>query len=99
MTICTAKLVLDVTENSLENFQVYPNPSEGQFTVVFSSEEVGDVDISIYDLLGRKLKEKSYKETSIQFEEIFNAEDVTSGIYILKVRKGQRVSFRKLKIK
>jgi subtilisin-like proprotein convertase family protein len=99
MTICTAKLVLDVAENSLENFQVYPNPSEGQFTVIFSSDELGDVGISVYDLLGRKLHEKSYKEPSIQFEEIFNAEALTSGIYILKVRKGQRVSFRKLKIK
>ena len=99
MTICTAKLVLDIADQNLENFQVYPNPSEGQFTVIFSSEELGDVDISIYDLLGRKLHEKSYKETSIQFEEVFNAQDLTSGMYILKVRKGQKVSFRKLKIK
>ncbi len=99
ITICTAELVLDVAENSLENFQVYPNPSEGQFTVVFPSEELGDVNISIYDLLGRKLQEKTYKETSIQFEEVINAKDVTSGLYILKVRKGQKVSIRKIKIK
>ena len=99
MTICTSKAVLAVAENDLDNFQVYPNPSEGIFTVVFSSEESGGIDISIHDLLGRKLHQKFYNESSIQFEEVFNANVLKSGIYILKVRKGQKVSFRKLKIK
>jgi subtilisin-like proprotein convertase family protein len=99
MTICTAKSVLAVTENSLGNFQIYPNPSEGQFRVVFSTEAVGEVAISIYDLLGRKLLENIYKEASVNFDEVFNAEELISGIYILKVNRGQKVSFRKIKIK
>ena len=99
MRICTAKKTLGIDKNSLDDFQVYPNPTEGQFTVIFSSEELGDVSISVYDLLGRKLLEKSYKDTSIRFEEVFNARNLTSGIYILKVRRGQYASSRKLKIK
>jgi len=99
LNICTAKLVLGVVENNLDNFQVYPNPSEGQFTVLFSSEELSQVTISIYDLLGRKLQETLYKEPSMRFEEVFNTEALSSGFYFLKVRKGKRVSIRKLKIK
>ncbi len=99
ITICTAKSVLTVTENNLGNFQIYPNPSEGQFRVIFSTEAVGEVAISIYDLLGRKLLENTYKEASVNFDEVFNAEELMSGIYILKVNRGQKVSFRKIKIK
>lgn len=99
MTICRAKAVLAVAENNLENFQFYPNPSQGQFRVIFSTEEIGDVAISIYDLLGRKLIHTNYKEVSINFDEVVNAEKLTSGIYILKVKRGQKVSFGKIKIK
>lgn len=99
MTICTAKAVLAVAEHSLGNFQVYPNPSEGQFRVVFSTEAAGDASISIYDLLGRKLLEDFYKEASINFDEVINAGELISGIYILKVKRGPKVSFRKIKIK
>ena len=99
MSICQAKLTLGVLENSLSDFEVYPNPSEGQFTVIFSSEELSEVSISVYDLLGRKLQEEFYKEPSMRFEEVVDAELLSSGIYILKVRKGKRISIRKLKIK
>ena len=99
MTICTAKAVLAVAENNLENFQFYPNPSDGQFRVIFSTQELGDVTISIYDLLGRKLINTIYKEASINFDQVVNAEKLISGIYILKAKRGQKVSFGKIKIK
>lgn len=99
MTICTAKAVLAVAENNLKNFQFYPNPTEGEFRVIFSAEEAGDVSISIYDLLGRKLINTIYKESSVNFDEVVNGENLRSGIYILKAKRGQKVSFGKIKIK
>ena len=99
MNICTAKAVLSISENDLDLFQVYPNPSEGLINVVFSSQEDGDVVISIHDLLGRELLQEMYKEPSGEFAETIDLGKLTSGMYLLKVRKGQKISYRKLKMR
>ena len=99
MKICTLKEVSNSEDMNLSNFQLYPNPSEGQFTIKFSSEERGDIEISLYDLLGRKLLVKSFKDESKDFDELISPVNLMGGIYLLKVKKGKKVSFRKLQMK
>jgi len=44
----------------LENFNIYPNPTENHFTVSFSSDQIGDVSLLVYDILGREIIQKQY---------------------------------------
>ena len=99
LEICSSEPVLSVNNYVFDEFQVFPNPSDGYFNVKFRSEETSDVEILVYDLLGRKIVKKDYKNLSNNFDERIDLENVTGGIYILSVKRGNKMSSHKIRIK
>ena len=68
-------------------FQNYPNPFNPTTTIKFSLPENSKVNISIYDILGRKLKTMTNKYFDAGYHYIdFNAADFTSGVYIYSIK-------------
>lgn len=99
LEVCSSEAVLGVNNYVFEDFTVFPNPSDGNFKVRFKSDELGDVDILIYDILGRKVVEKTFKNASNRFEEEMDLGSVSGGIYLLSVKRGNKMSSHKLRIK
>ncbi|UCE93167.1 MAG: proprotein convertase P-domain-containing protein [Flavobacteriaceae bacterium] len=99
LNLCTYQSLLSTYENSLEGFLVYPNPSNGVLNIFFSSDESGAVHIDLFDLLGRSLIEKVYPDSNENFEEVLDASWIEKGIYLLKIRKGNRSSVKKIRLK
>lgn len=99
LEICSSEAVLGVNNYVFDNFTVFPNPSDGLFTVKFDSKELGDVDLRIYDLLGRIVTKKTYKDNSSKFEQELNLQGVSGGIYMLSVKRGNKMSSHKIRIK
>ena len=97
--ICSSEAVLGVNNYVFDNFTVFPNPSDGLFTIKFESEETGNVDVAIYDLLGRTVAKKTYNTVSSRFEQEFDLQGVSGGIYMLSVKRGNKVSAHKIRIK
>jgi len=81
----------------LEDIQLYPNPAEGSFTVNFRNPKSGIVDISIYNLYGRKLYETQITEVKTTTIEI--ADQLSSGMYIIKFNDGNKITTKHLVIK
>lgn len=73
------QVTLNLKENKIANTIVYPNPSSGQFYVELEGE-FGVVVLSVYDLLGRTVFEKTYNGD----EMIFDLSQ-TPGAYLLKL--------------
>ena len=62
--------------------QNYPNPFNPTTTIAYSIKEAGNVEIKIYDVLGREVVELLNKEMSAGLYNInFKAENLPSGIY------------------
>ena len=99
LEICSSEPVLGVNNYVFDEFTVFPNPSDGRFSVKFRSEETSDVEILVYDLLGRKIVKKNYKNLSNKFDERIDLQDVAGGIYILSVKRGNKMSSHKIRIK
>jgi hypothetical protein len=76
---------------------VYPNPSQGEFNVIFTSDQVAEKTIMVYDLIGRKIYEKQFPSTTIFYETI-QLVNVQTGIYIVTVKDGSRQLTKKLVI-
>ncbi|HQE35096.1 MAG TPA: T9SS type A sorting domain-containing protein, partial [Flavobacterium alvei] len=96
ITICTKTYVaLGTNDLYLTNFEMYPNPSKGQFNIQFSSQSKNDIKVLVHDLLGRKVFENKYKNNS-SFNEDIQLKNVTSGIYLLTVVDGDRKEERKI---
>ncbi len=98
LEICSSEAVLGVNNYVFDDFTVFPNPSTGKFIIKFQSEDAGDVDVFVYDVLGRKVVQKTYKNLSNDFEQEMNLQDVAGGIYILSVKRGNKMSSHKIRI-
>ena len=72
----------------LAEFRIDPNLSEGSIQIAFNSEEPAPVVILLFDLLGRKIFDKAYNNVGTDIKENLYLKGVSSGIYILQVKKG-----------
>jgi phosphatidylserine/phosphatidylglycerophosphate/cardiolipin synthase-like enzyme len=67
--------------------QNYPNPFNPATTIRFSVPKSAKVEIAVFDVLGRKVKELFNDTTPAgSFELKFNAEDLASGLYIYRLK-------------
>ncbi|MEM6721880.1 MAG: reprolysin-like metallopeptidase [Bacteroidota bacterium] len=87
--------VLSTTENELEGFAMWPNPTRGDFTVTFTSSSSEDVVIDVFDIRGRSIFSKQYNN-SANFTEQVRLGSVQAGMYMVRVNDGERVSVKKL---
>lgn len=86
--------VASVKNNAIEGFAMYPNPvTSGRFMISTISSDAKQV--SIFNVLGKKVLTKNISGTKSDID----VSEISSGIYILKVREGNNISTRKLVIK
>jgi len=104
--------IVDIEENDripdrFELKQNYPNPFNPTTTIkysipsieAFSSSKNGDtfVNLSVFDLLGRKVKTLvSNRQKSGSYEIKFNGANLTSGIYFYQLKVGKVVISKKM---
>ena len=84
-------------EFSLE--QNYPNPFNPSTTIKFSIPQATNVKLSIYNMLGEKISELINSQLSAGNYNIpFNAEKLSSGVYIYKLDAGQYSQSKKMQL-
>ncbi len=91
--------VTSVKENKQINFsleQNYPNPFNPSTTIKFALNEKLNVNLKIYDILGKEIAIllDNESKTAGNYEIIFNASGLASGIYIYKL-SSPKFSFSK----
>ena len=90
---CSAPTGL-LNEVSLENsFEIYPNPSNGNFTVDTHMLKYDNISISVYDLLGSKIQ-KFENIKSFPFKMDLN--ELSNGIYYFKLNSGDKTITQKV---
>lgn len=82
-----ARLDLAITEASVFDVKVYPNPAVSQFTLVLEGGSNENVEVLVYDMLARKMKQITKKAG----EPIVFGEDFISGQYLAMVKQGNEV--------
>jgi hypothetical protein len=94
----TVELKEDITiPNSFSLEQNYPNPFNPATQIKFSVPQEGFINLSIYNLLGEKVKELvSERKSPGTYTVVWNAKDYTSGMYIYNLRSGSYSFTRKL---
>lgn len=88
---------LSVNDDVLSQFSLYPNPSYGRVEVNLNQSLSRDLDIEIFDLNGRVLKTFKIKNPSSKFD--FYLEDLSSGIYLVKLTSQNSSGVKKLILK
>jgi endonuclease I/chitodextrinase len=75
---------------SQKDFKIYPNPSNGDFNIIFDDTN-GKHSVEIFSLLGQKVFEKNNMESSS-----ISVTNLQKGTYLIKVTKDSKSSTEKI---
>lgn len=76
---------LDNNELTKNELIIYPNPTKDVIKLQVGSLEEGEMNVILYDALGKQLISKSWNVSSVNLENQISLQDFASGQYILKV--------------
>lgn len=97
INVVTAALGVNKTTFSVNSdVKIYPNPSNGQFSIQLNAVSSGNVKIVISNLLGQIVAQKEYRSLSNQSTITFNAPGLAKGVYVLKVESEEKATTHKL---
>ncbi|MEM0576558.1 reprolysin-like metallopeptidase [Flavobacterium polysaccharolyticum] len=95
LKICTQKATLGTEELGIADFKLFPNPSNGNFKVEFSSVSNLPIMVSVVDVLGRSVYQKQYEKTT-NFSEVIDLKKIMAGVYLVTVEDGERKEVKKI---
>ena len=94
-----ADIVVDICatidEFNDENLRIYPNPSDGSFTLYLYYQ--GKANVSVYNLLGESIYQEEVLATG-QHRMQINLLGMPDGLYMVAVQTGDNTYLQKLKI-
>jgi hypothetical protein len=77
---------------------VSPNPSKGSFVIRFNVEKREDLQVEMKNIQGQNVYERSYPRFQGSFNEQVNLKALAAGVYVLRVRQGNKVYHQKIVI-
>jgi len=90
-SVTPASGTASTSNNTINGFNVYPNPVKGNsLTVTTSSTEVKTVNI--FNVLGRKV----FSQRFSSMNKTMDISGISSGVYIMKVSEGNNIATKKL---
>jgi len=91
-SLCVAITTVGIQETALgANFTVYPNPTNGDFSIDLGSE-MNSVDVSIVDIRGEFIQSQTFTQTQLLTFTLAEP----AGIYIISIQTGDDNSFIRL---
>ncbi|SNR17329.1 reprolysin-like metallopeptidase [Tenacibaculum jejuense] len=85
-----------VEDFNFNNFNLFPNPSNGRFNVSFKVLDTEEVKLRVFDFSGRLVENLVYKNVSSNFSSELNLKKLNSGIYLLQVENGSKQTTKKI---
>ncbi len=89
-SVCVVFNKVSIEENELQ-FDVFPNPSDGNFNIVTQGTITNPITLRITDITGKILSERLMLSNS-EFMHL----DVSSGVYFLILSNGENTTTRKI---
>lgn len=77
-------------ELNIKEFAVFPNPTNGKFTINVQSTDKGALQLTIFDITGKKIQSVSTVDFSGQFTEVFDISHEAKGVYLVQLIIGDK---------
>ncbi|WP_394757976.1 reprolysin-like metallopeptidase [Flavobacterium sp.] len=93
--VCSNVYTLSNPDFEFADFNLYPNPNNGDFTVKFTSDTSNDIKINVHDMRGRQVYEKSFSNTGA-FNQNVNLSKVQAGVYLVSIIDGAKKTVKRI---
>jgi subtilisin-like proprotein convertase family protein len=86
---------LENQEFDTSDITVYPNPNSGNFTLQYNNPVSNEINITVYDMRGRKIYANSFASQAI-INETIQLNNTQAGIYLMTITDGNRKEVKKI---
>lgn len=83
---------MGVTDYATNDFVMYPNPSDGNLHIEFSPETMDVVEVLLYDINGKRIKQQVYNDISALLKLDLDYQEVKSGVYFVVIKNGDKTA-------
>ncbi len=85
---------------TINNWNIYPNPSSGQTTVAYTISQNSDIIINVYDLVGREVMPavKISNQSSGYHETGIDGSNLLPGTYLVRISANRNVETKRLTV-
>jgi hypothetical protein len=85
----------DELETTELNIEIHPNPAITEFTVRLKNNKEESLKVSLYDMMGNKVKD-IYTGNSTLISESINVESLIPGLYLVKIETAKNNHIKKI---
>ncbi|MCI9844372.1 reprolysin-like metallopeptidase [Flavobacterium pectinovorum] len=95
VNICTKTFTLDNSEFEKIDFVLHPNPNKGNFTVQFDCDSTKVVEVTVHNVLGEKVYNKTFDKSPYFYQNI-QMQNTTPGLYFVTITNGDQRIVKKI---
>jgi PKD repeat protein len=78
--------------SNIQNLNIYPNPTDGDFTLSFYMQKKESIEISIENILGQALVKDNFNNVQGSFNKLYNIKNLPKGVYLVNVKDSNKGS-------
>lgn len=90
-----SNIILGINQSSVNGLLVYPNPTNGNLNVEFSTESNTEIEVGIIDVLGQYILLDSKNSSKGLYKEKIDLSLYARGVYLLNIRLNNNESINK----
>jgi hypothetical protein len=87
---------LSVSEEILQEFVLYPNPTKGTVNASLKLDSTEKVKVDLIDLLGKTIKTTIFTTDNLIFSEELKYENLSKGLYFIKITQKNKTTSKQL---
>ena len=95
LNICNIQAALSNPDYEFANLRVFPNPNKGNFAIELNSESSKEIQVSVFDLRGRQIFNRSFANNGA-FNQNINLENAQSGVYLVSISDGTKKTVKRV---
>ncbi len=96
MQVNDPNAVQELSSSTFDVIQNIPNPFTGNTTIKFSAPTAGNVDFTVFDMIGKRVYSEKIQAQAKTNSINFNAEKLTSGTYFYSMSNGTKTITKKM---